>query len=104
MADNSAPFEVWPVVAGAVGAVLSLRFVVDQSPLARGVSVASSFAFSWLVTPGIAEYMGWGMRGAVATGCILGLLGANLMGAIWKASQEPLAALKSWWAASRGQP
>ena len=48
----------WTMAAAAVGSLLTLRTLVDSSPITRGVAVVSSWGLSFFTTPGVTEWLG----------------------------------------------
>lgn len=48
----------WSIMACAAGSLLSLRTVVETTPIARMVSVLGSFLIAFFLGPAIAEHFG----------------------------------------------
>jgi len=80
-------------LAGAFGALISLRSIDDLTPRGRVVAVAGGFACSVFLTPligdGLHAWLDWAIlltpRGEAGIAFALGLLGLTVVGEITKA-------------------
>ncbi len=115
MADLNDPIPgsgvgFWSIMACANGSLLSLRTVVEASPLARMVSVLASFSLAFFLGPAIAEHFGLRAGGNLERAVMLltAFVGVNFLSGIatffakWKA--DPTAAVEwliSLWKGSK---
>ena len=87
MADWNDPLpgsnvSFWSIMACAAGSLLSLRTVVETTPLARMVSVLASFSLAFFVAPAIAEHMGAGAKLEKAIMLLTAFVGVNFLAGI----------------------
>lgn len=114
MADWNDPIpgsnvSFWSIMACAIGSLLSLRTVVEASPLARMVSVLASFSLAFFLGPAIAEHFDFKPGGNLERAVMLltAFVGVNFLSGIatflskWKA--DPTAAAEWLWSLWRGK-
>lgn len=113
MADYSDPLpgsgvSFWSLAACLAGSLLSLRTVVETTPLARMLSVASAFSLAYFIAPAISDYWQLGARMERGVMLLVAFLGVNLLAGAsifsQKFMQNPREAIE--WAISlwRGKP
>lgn len=104
----SQPSPDWLVVspiaalAGAFGALISLRSIDDLTPRGRVVAVAGGFACAVFLTPlvtdGLHAWLDWSVltttRGEAGIAFVLGLLGLSVVGEIAKVMPALVSALR----------
>jgi hypothetical protein len=74
----------WSIMAALAGSLLSFRMLVDASPVARGISVASSFLLAFFMGPAIAEWTGLvSPKAERAVMLIVAFAGVNIMAGSW---------------------
>lgn len=78
----------WSIMAALAGALLSFRMLAEASPMARGVSVFSSFLFAFFVGPAIAEYLNVSLKTERAIMLLVAFAGVNLLAGVWVAGQK----------------
>lgn len=98
----------WTMAAAAVGSLLTLRTLVDSSPMTRGLAVLSSWGLSFFTTPGVTEFLGATHRQERIIALLIAFLGANLLAGFatfaekWRT--DPQAAFEWLWSLWRGRP
>lgn len=98
----------WTMAAAAVGSLLTLRTLVDSSPVTRGLAVLSSWGLSFFATPGVTEFLGASYKQERIIALLIAFLGANLLAGFatfaekWRT--DPQAALAWAWSLWRGAP
>lgn len=107
MADYNDPLpgsgvSFWSLTACLAGSLLSLRTVVDTTPLARMLAVASAFALAFFLGPAIAKYWQFGEEMKNGVMLLTAFLGVNVLAGLsifsQKFMQDPRAAIE--WAFS----
>lgn len=93
MADYSDPLpgsgvSFWSLAACLAGSLLSLRTVVETTPMARMLSVASAFLLAYFLAPAISDYWGMGPKMERGTMLLVAFLGVNLLAGISIFSQK----------------
>lgn len=115
MADMNDPLPgsgvgFWSLLACAVGALLSLRTVVETTPAARMLSVAASFAAAFFLGPAIAEHLGAPRGGNLERAIMLltAFVGVNVLAGVatfltkWRTDpQAAIAWFMSLWRGAR---
>jgi hypothetical protein len=82
--DQIAQYAQSPAVAGAVGSLLSLRWMPGSSWSSKFVSFAAGISVSLFLVPYVVELMGVTSKaGPSAFGFLAGFLGMMLMGKLW---------------------
>jgi hypothetical protein len=98
----------WTMAAAAVGSLLTLRALVDSSPIARGLAVLSSWALSFFATPAVTELVGASHKQERLLALVIAFLAANILAGLgtfgekWR--QDPQAAIAWAWSLWRGNP
>lgn len=72
----------WTMAAALAGSLLSLRTLVESSPLGRMIAVASSWMVSFIMTPWVAEYFSLSLKAERAASLIIAFVGVNLLAGI----------------------
>lgn len=113
MADLSDPLpgsgvSFWTMAAAAVGSLLTLRTLVDSTPLTRAIAVISSWGLSFFATPGVTEWLGATHKQERILALVIAFLGANILAGLgtfgekWRT--DPQAAFAWLWSLWRGPP
>lgn len=109
MADLNDPIpgagvSAWTMAAAAVGSLLTLRTLVDSSPIARGAAVLSSWGIAFVCTPGVKELLHLTHAQERIAALLIAVLGVNLLAGLatffekWrKDPQDALTWLLSLW-------
>lgn len=85
MADMNDPLpgsgvKFWTLLAMAAGALLSMRTVVDASPLSRMIAVLSSFVFAFFCAKPVAVMLSVATEdGERAVALVIAFLGVNVL-------------------------
>lgn len=116
MADLNDPLPgsgvgFWTIAAAAAGSLLTLRTLIESSPLVRAGSVVSSFMVGFFAAPWISEVMGWSPKGERLAALVLSWIGVNLLAGLatfsLKWAKDPQAAVAwafSLWRGNSGGP
>ena len=98
----------WTMAAAAAGSLLTLRTLVDSSPVTRGLAVLSSWGLSFFTTPGVAEWIGATKNGERIVALLIAFLGANILAGLFTFTEkfrvDPQAAAAWAWSLWRGGP
>lgn len=98
----------WTMAAAAAGSLMTLRTLVDSSPMTRGVAVLSSWGLSFFTTPAAAEYLGASHKGERLIALLIAFLGANVLAGLFTFTEkfrvDPQAAAAWAWSLWRGGP
>lgn len=94
----------WAAIAGAFGALVSLRSVDDLTPRARVFAVVGGFGCSVYLTPLVSEVLyawaGWHIllsaRGEAGIAFLLGLTGLSIIGEGMKLLPTLTCTLRAW--------
>lgn len=107
MADMNDPLPgsgvgFWTIAAAAAGSLLSLRVLVESSPVVRAWSVCAAFMVGFFGAPWAAEALGWSAKGERGLAVLISFVGVNLLAGLGtfarKWATDPQAALA--WAVS----
>ena len=113
MADMNDPLpgagvSFWTMAAAAVGSLLTLRTLVDSSPITRGVAVLSSWGISFFATPAVTEWVGASHKQERILALLIAFLGANVLAGLFTFTEkfrvDPQAAFAWAWSLWRGGP
>lgn len=113
MADMNDPLpgagvSFWTMAAAAVGSLLTLRTLVDSSPVTRAIAVISAWSLSFFATPGVAEWLGATPKQERLVALAIAFLGVSILAGLgtfaekWR--QDPQAAFAWAWSLWRGGP
>lgn len=111
MADMNDPLpgagvSFWTMAAAAAGSLLTLRTVVDSTPMTRMAAVLGSWAVAFFVTPGVAEYLGATHKQERLLALVIAFLGVNILAGLGtfveKFRVDPQAAFTWLWSLWRG--
>lgn len=112
MADLNDPIpgsgvSFWTMAAAAVGSLLTLRTLVDSSPIGRALSVLASWGLSFVCTPGVRELLNATHAQERIIALLLAFLGANLLAGLFTFSEkwrkDPQDAFSWLWSLWRGK-
>jgi hypothetical protein len=96
----------WTMAAAAVGALLTLRTIVDSNPFTRVAAVASAFGIALFATPAVSEYLGATHKQERLVALLIAFLGMNILAGLatfvekWRV--DPQAAFAWLWSLWKG--
>ena len=111
MADMNDPLpgagvSFWTMAAAAVGSLLTLRTLVDSSPITRGIAVLSSWCISFFATPAVTEMLGASHKQERILALLIAFLGANVLAGLFTFTEkfrvDPQTAFAWAWSLWRG--
>lgn len=113
MADMNDPLpgagvSFWTMAAAAAGSLMTLRTLVDSSPMSRGAAVLSSWGLSFFTTPAVTEYLAASHKQERFIALLIAFLGANVLAGLFTFTEkfrvDPQSAFAWAWSLWRGGP
>lgn len=98
----------WTMAAALAGSLLSLRTLVESSPIARSASVVGAWSLSFFTTPAIVEYWSLSLKAERVVALMVAFLGVNVLAGLAtfsiKFRENPTSAVDWLFSLWRGRP